>query len=750
MNKRIFSFLMVLCIICTCFPLPAFAENPNGTGETDGLNDTVSKYAQDVDDSLAAPVDETDAQGDMQTALPDDLQATPQVNVLASPGEVNRYSVLVLDVSPSMSTAAMSQMKEAARRFTAQVLAANGNNYVAVISYSQNSKLICDFSDDATVITNAINRVDSITRNGTNTYAGLLEAQKIFTSGNLPSGAIKNILLMSDGMANMQYSTEDGPYTMEDCDYYESSDYSYRYANSVYHLAQDVKKISTIYTLGLFQDFTSFFPANLRPFAARCLIDIASSQDHYYEVEKAEDLEFVFGEIAEDILKKVGKFKYAGQLVQSHDAEATYYYDDAYFLNDAKNYNAQLATMSLCLELTSWSSYDTENWPDKSKNARELLTGENGIGFKEFDQNDSWNNAPTRDSIGLVAANKKIVDATNQDKEYTLIALAVRGGGYGQEWASNFTIGADGAHAGFAAARDDTLAFLKQYIAKYQITGDVKLWVVGYSRAGATANMVGGYLDDNTGYLPNVALAHKDLFVYTFEAPQGALESATTGSGRDYSNIHNIVNLNDPVPLVAPYAWDFVRYNAKDILLPSAAVSSAFPSQIAAMLTEYYKLEGATNEGYQVQEWSTQQNLRIDVNKWLPGGDPLLWFEESKVSQNDVLVSTVELLANDVFVSRLNYYTNLQDGMREIFGVLNDGSGKMEAFIEKFLNKIDLWTLFRFLSLEILFNKHTSYEDWVTEIVRKVRTFVETNAPVIADEVGIEINDLFIHSLTQV
>lgn len=220
----------------------------------------------------------------------------------AGTDKINRYSVLVLDVSPSMSTASMLQMKEASRRFSSQVIAANGNNYVAIIAYSKKAQLICDFSDDLSTLNNAIDRVDSIYRDGTNTYAGLLEAQRILSSEELPSGAIKNIVLMTDGMPNQQSYTNSGPYTINECDYYESYAYSYQYANTVYNLAQEVKQTATIYSLGFYQDFTSFYPADIRSFAVKCLSDIASSPNHYYEVIRAEDLEFAFGDIADDII----------------------------------------------------------------------------------------------------------------------------------------------------------------------------------------------------------------------------------------------------------------------------------------------------------------------------------------------------------------------------------------------------------------------------------------------------------------
>ena len=400
-----------------------------------------------------------------------------------------------------------------------------------------------------------------------------------------------------------------------------------------------------------------------------------------------------------------------------------------------------LSTMSLCLELASWSSYDTSVWPDKSRNARELLTGSEGIGFKEFAQNEFWNERPTRDSIGVVAANKIITDHKDGKKEYTLIALAIRGGGYGSEWASNFTLGESGTHAGFTLARNNVLKFLKQYIEKYQITGDIKLWVVGYSRAGGTANMVGGALND--GYaLPNVTLRKSDLFVYTFEAPQGTLkELVERGGASRYANIHNVINWNDPVPLVAPFQWGFDRYNRRaNVYLPSEVRNAGFSSYLSAMLTEFYKLEGTGEHGYQVKEYSMKENLMIDWGKILPGGEPFIWWEESMIPQYDVLSSTVNFLTKDILKSRSHYYHNFEDGVREIFDALYDESGRAEIFWEEFSSGGNLLKI-----MAPLFNTNPYYT--FDRKMRDIRSNINRSVRKAAEEAELDVTDEFVDAM---
>ena len=49
------------------------------------------------------------------------------------------------------------------------------------------------------------------------------------------------------------------------------------------------------------------------------------------------------------------------------------------------------------------------------------------MGFEHFEANDGFKVKPTKDSIGAVAAEKKL---TIDKEDYTLIALAIRVGGY--------------------------------------------------------------------------------------------------------------------------------------------------------------------------------------------------------------------------------------------------------------------------------------------------------------------------------
>ena len=66
------------------------------------------------------------------------------------------------------------------------------------------------------------------------------------------------------------------------------------------------------------------------------------------------------------------------------------------------------------------------------------------------------------------------------------------------------------------------LDYLRAYIAETGITGRVKLWISGYSRSAAVANMVGGMLDDGCSLGARVSLSPHDLYCYCYEPPMGA------------------------------------------------------------------------------------------------------------------------------------------------------------------------------------------------------------------------------------
>ena len=327
----------------------------------------------------------------------------------------------------------------------------------------------------------------------------------------------------------------------------------YAYANVAYAQAETLKsKGASLYTIGLFQTMEDMPDAgkNIAEFFRLTAATLASSNEFFYPVDDTNNLEFTFGEVAEDIISPRKQITFTYQ--SGSDYTATCYYKNDYFADSSYEYNPSLATMSLSFAMSAFGSAEggQDDYSTKDKNARQLLR-DIGVPEENIASNDWFSAKPTTDSIGIIVGNMPI---TIDNEPYTLIALAVRGGGYEREWASNFTIGIQDQHDGFNTAKDHVIDYLRSYVAEQGITGPVKLWITGYSRAAATANLVGGALDGGTFVSPNITYSPQDIFTYCFETPAGAL-TVQVKNRQEYNNIFNIINSSDPVPYVAPPRW---------------------------------------------------------------------------------------------------------------------------------------------------------------------------------------------------
>lgn len=234
-------------------------------------------------------------------------------------------------------------------------------------------------------------------------------------------------------------------------------------------------------------------------------------------------------------------------------------YSDAYFAGSSYNYRSDLAWLTLCLELSAWTA-DESSWGESGSDSGSVAatryanieSAYSQIGFDDvvyYNYGTTLND--TSDKVAYSIATKNDVCGA------TLVAVAIRGGGYGGEWSSNFHVG-DGSsvyHNGFNNAAESVYEEVLRHLE--QIDGRVKLWVTGYSRGAATANLLAAKLD--TFAAISGQYDADDVFVYTFATPQGVTDRKDA-SAPLYDNIFNIVNPGDVVPLVAPSGWGFTRY----------------------------------------------------------------------------------------------------------------------------------------------------------------------------------------------
>ena len=292
-------------------------------------------------------------------------------------------------------------------------------------------------------------------------------------------------------------------------------------------------------------------------------------------------------------------------------------YDDNLFLKDAEVYDKDLSMLSLGAAISA--TY--EDW------AKDFL--------RDCEFNDALSHQmdiePTEDSLGYTLGHKSIDNSE-------LFAVMVRGHEYKREWANNFIIGETGDHEGWLARVTELNTSLSTYINQYKDEKTVRLWMVGYSRAGAISNMLASLILRTDGINVNP----KNMFVYTFEAPAGLTEE----HAHQYANVHNIVNSADIVTYIPPTQYGLHR---------------------AGVDFEIYDINFGT--------YVTQFDSSITVPDWVPcnssdfGGNTI---------SNDV--DLTQYLINDLFSQKVSstatahnresYVANYQSGLSYTIGIL--------------------------------------------------------------------------------
>lgn len=188
-------------------------------------------------------------------------------------------------------------------------------------------------------------------------------------------------------------------------------------------------------------------------------------------------------------------------------------------------------------------------------------------GAKFYNYNKTLNNTDDKTAYSFAYKNVK-TDAL----DFTLIPVAVRGGGYGAEWVSNFNLGSGACHEGFLNAANEIISSLSDYIEKLKKEGllkqDVRYWVTGYSRGAAVADIVAALISNDMQKFYT-----SDVFGYCFATPQWVNKNTEPVFSKEYSGIFNIINRGDAIPTVALSEWGYGRIG-RDIYLNDNNVSN--------------------------------------------------------------------------------------------------------------------------------------------------------------------------------
>lgn len=223
------------------------------------------------------------------------------------------------------------------------------------------------------------------------------------------------------------------------------------------------------------------------------------------------------------------------------------------FNSPATEFNLDLAKYTLNLSVAAYG--------DTPESINALLKSQGFTNDTIYDTNSYEKSSKMgNDLVGYTFANKNI---KCDDKNYTLIAVVIRGTATDAEWASNFNINNSGnsaiIHEGFYKAEKELLSNLNKYISDLKIAkSNTKILVTGHSRGAAIANLLAADLSDE------VKLASRsNIYGYTFATPNVAKIET---NDNNYFNIFNAVNPVDIITELPLTKWGYGKYGVNYVV----------------------------------------------------------------------------------------------------------------------------------------------------------------------------------------
>lgn len=280
--------------------------------------------------------------------------------------------------------------------------------------------------------------------------------------------------------------------------------------------------------------------------------------------------------------------------------------DDKSFLQDEYKYNHQLAKASLALSLSAFTSDDGKShWGDDGNFNRDINIKQ-VLSDLKFEKSEVYGyDVNLNDSSSKVAFALGHKTLNNGDKSFDVVCVAVRGGGYGCEWADNFRLGSDQSsfHKGFFDSAQKIVPKLDDYIKRRCKGENVKLWITGYSRGGAVANILASLYDsekENNGC---------SVYAYTFASP--ATADISNDDNVKYSNIFNIINPYDIVPTIPPSQWGFSRFGV-DLYFPMYDEQNELFSKVSSYYTD---ITGVNKELFKESPLKSVTDIIVKIGK---------------------------------------------------------------------------------------------------------------------------------------
>ena len=301
--------------------------------------------------------------------------------------------------------------------------------------------------------------------------------------------------------------------------------------------------------------------------------------------------------------------------------------DDAWFSQDASQYNHDLATSCAVLsavcnsesrfyssngteapyaELTlgalGFGHIRTESYALRSTILDQLAALINGshdvaaytfaskslpaASFPDASSPASANSPDTASPNASASSANQALAPNSHFANNTLVFVGIRGS-YGAEWISNFDFldaaQNNGDHRGFKAAEQEVVDALGHYLA--EIGADparTRILITGHSRGGAIGGLLAADLIERAKS-PSTFVHANSVYAYTFAAPCST--KAPQRKSNAYASIFNIVNPSDLVPQLPLSIWGYGRYGTT-VELPRAT-SANFDTSLATMQQAY-------------------------------------------------------------------------------------------------------------------------------------------------------------------
>lgn len=571
--------------------------------ETDG--DSIRVVDQSTDEQRAAALS-----GDIRAGDPS-CYIVPAFNQAAQKAaSPERYTVLVLDVSGPQtfeeapnwmnvygsnytSDSSIESVKSAAQKYLDDARRAVGENYIAIVTYSESAAVVSGFTSDIDALQNVLDAIECRYERRS-IYEGL-ECARSLLEGVGNENATKNLLLCTTGLTDCGEYDYEGRYGS---DAVASSWHNkatqvklYAYANPAVKCAESIRAAgTTLYVLGIFDPIEANIPSNsgvkdVAKFLRQTCGNLASSGETFFAVSDADSLGFVFGELHEDLTGSVQKRlyndsdAYAGGASQDStggsfglgghyeeflwgpalfEVPSTQLYRSSILSPESANYNLAMLSGCLCLNATNadylWQSYidlgfREENiyfysYPDSPHNRSEAER--NGKKFSD-DEHLAFS----------IASLPMLIDGEKTD----LLVITARGTVTFWEGIKDGTCLADKEFYGYTAwdwiyeFEEDIFAGLEDYHRDHDWLGTrpLKILVAGHSLGGAAANLAAAKLtlECGNGYWYAQNVTQDDIYAYTFGAIDSITDARYDGErirvpvADGFSNIINIYNYMD-------------------------------------------------------------------------------------------------------------------------------------------------------------------------------------------------------------